>query len=84
MKGAQAMPRGLDTFDYNLDIPDHEARAASDLGSHGIKLAYIKGDVCTTAMATLTICCPLSAVRALRQPSRLALPRRSFRDPSVF
>ena len=44
------MPRGLDTFDYNLDIPELEARAASDLGRHGIKLAYIRGDVCTTAI----------------------------------
>ena len=44
------MPRGLDTFDYNLDIPELEARAASDLGSHGIKLAYIRGDVCTTVI----------------------------------
>ena len=50
LKGAQALPRGLDTFDYNLDIPEHETRAASDLGSQGIKLAYIRGDVATTAI----------------------------------
>ena len=37
-------------MDFNLDIPEHETRAASDLGSHGIKLAYIKGDVCTNAI----------------------------------
>ena len=50
LKGAEALPRGLKTFDYNLDILEHEARAASDLGSQGIKLAYIRGDVCTTAI----------------------------------
>ena len=44
------MPRGLDTLDYNLDIPELEDRAASDLSSHGIKLAYIKGDICTNAI----------------------------------
>ena len=50
LKGVQALPRGLDTLDYNLDIPELEDRAASDLSSHGIKLAYIKGDICTNAI----------------------------------
>ena len=50
LKGAQALPRSLDTLDYNLDIPELELKATSDLGSQGIKLAYIRGDVCTTAI----------------------------------
>ena len=44
------MPRGLDTFDYDLEIAEDEARAAAELGSQGIKLAYIRGDVCTNAI----------------------------------